>query len=45
MVKQQLLKLLLTKDKNFIGVVLYSGENIVPFGENLFAVPINNLWD
>lgn len=35
----------LTKDKNFVGIVLYSGENVVPFGENLFAVPINNLWN
>lgn len=35
----------LAKDKNFVGIVLYSGENVVPFGENMFAVPINNLWD
>ena len=26
------------------GVVLYDGENLVCFGENLFAVPIKALW-
>ena len=35
----------LAKDKNFVGIVLYSGENVVSFGENMFAVPINNLWE
>ncbi len=35
----------LAKDKKFVGIVLYSGENVVPFGENMFAIPINNLWD
>lgn len=35
----------LAKDKHFVGIVLYSGENVVPFGENLYAVPINNLWE
>lgn len=35
----------LAKDKHFVGIVLYSGENVVSFGEDLFAVPINNLWE
>lgn len=35
----------LVKDKNFIGIVLYTGEHVVPFGENMLAVPMNNLWD
>lgn len=35
----------LAKDKKFVGIVLYSGENVVPFDENMFAIPINNLWD
>lgn len=35
----------LVKDKHFVGIVLYSGENVVPFGEDLYAVPINNLWE
>lgn len=26
------------------GVVLYRGRDVVPFGENLWAVPMNNLW-
>jgi uncharacterized protein len=27
------------------GVVLYDGGAIVPFGSNLYAVPISNLWE
>ncbi len=27
------------------GVVLYTGSQIVPFGENLYAMPIYSLWD
>lgn len=26
------------------GVVLYDGDQIVPFGDNLFAAPISSLW-
>ena len=26
------------------GVVLYRGKDVVPFGNNLWAVPISNLW-
>ena len=26
------------------GIVLYNGEEIVPFGDDLFAVPIKTLW-
>ncbi len=26
------------------GIVLYSGKDIVPFGKNLWAVPMPNLW-
>jgi predicted AAA+ superfamily ATPase len=28
-----------------LGVVLYDGEGAVPFGENLYAVPISRLWE
>lgn len=35
----------LAKDKIFTGIVLYTGEHVIPFGENLFAVPMNNLWE
>lgn len=27
------------------GVVLYDGEDLVPFGERLFAVPLSHLWN
>jgi hypothetical protein len=31
--------------KEFIGgVVLYSGKQVVPFGKNLWAVPLHILW-
>ncbi len=32
--------------KNFAaGVVLYDGDAVAPFGENLYAVPISMLWE
>lgn len=31
--------------RNFVkGVVLYQGEEILPFGENLWAIPLSCLW-
>jgi hypothetical protein len=27
------------------GVVLYTGEEVVPFGEKLWAAPISTLWE
>jgi predicted AAA+ superfamily ATPase len=30
--------------QNFVGVILYTGEHIAPFGEGLWAIPINILW-
>ena len=27
------------------GIVLYSGETLLPFGKNLYAVPISALWE
>lgn len=31
--------------KKFVrGIVMYAGNNTVPFGENLYAVPISALW-
>lgn len=35
----------IVKNRNFIGIVLYTGEQVVTFGENMYAVPMNNLWD
>ena len=29
---------------DFVGVVLYTGEHVLSFGEGLWAVPINALW-
>ena len=34
----------IAKDDFVGGVVLYSGHDIVPFGDKLFAVPISTLW-
>ncbi len=34
---------LVTK-KTVTGIVLYAGEDILPFGENLWAVPIDCIW-
>jgi len=31
-------------DKDFIGVVLYTGENVLPFGPDMYAVPVAALW-
>jgi predicted AAA+ superfamily ATPase len=27
------------------GIVFYTGKEIIPFGKNLFAVPVNALWE
>ena len=34
----------MVKDTEFVGVVLYTGEHVVPFGDRLWAVPISTLW-
>ena len=34
----------LVKHTNFKGIVLYTGEHIIPFGKDLWAVPISALW-
>jgi hypothetical protein len=34
----------MAKGRQFVGIVLYTGENIVPFGEGFWAVPINLMW-
>ncbi|HCA81187.1 MAG TPA: hypothetical protein DEP53_15760 [Bacteroidetes bacterium] len=31
--------------KKFVrGIVLYNGKEVIPFGKNLFALPIQTLW-
>ena len=32
-------------DRFMRGILFYSGDALVPFGENLYAVPISTLWD
>lgn len=32
-------------DKFIRGIVLYTGEHVLPFGKNLYAVPIHALWE
>ncbi len=34
----------IVKDQQFIGVVLYTGDQKTPFGPSLWAIPINVLW-
>jgi len=34
----------ITGDDFVCGVVLYRGKDVVPFGLNLWAIPISNLW-
>ncbi len=34
----------LLSDRSFVGVVLYSGNDVLSFGDNLWAVPISSLW-
>ena len=31
-------------DDFMCGIVLYRGRDVVPFGQNLWAIPISNLW-
>ena len=34
----------ISKERFKLGILLYDGEHILPFGENLYAVPIYALW-
>jgi len=31
-------------ENEFVGVVLYTGEHVLPFGDRLWAVPLCVLW-
>ena len=33
----------IARDNNFLGIVLYTGEHTLPFGKNLYAVPIGTI--
>jgi predicted AAA+ superfamily ATPase len=35
----------MAKNQKFIGIVLYTGENVLSFGKDLFALPISCIWD
>lgn len=34
----------IAEDRPFTGIVLYAGEDVIPFGDRLWAVPIASLW-
>jgi hypothetical protein len=34
-----------TGERFAAGIVMYDGENLVGFGDNLYAVPIRALWE
>lgn len=34
----------MVKESEFVGVVLYTGEHVLSFGDRLWAVPMNALW-
>jgi predicted AAA+ superfamily ATPase len=35
----------IAKKRLFLGIVLYTGEHVLPFGDGMWAVPIGALWD
>jgi len=34
----------IAKDRKFIGVILYTGDQLASFGDSMWAVPMNVLW-
>ncbi len=34
----------LAKERSFIGIILYTGAYPISYGDNMWAVPISNLW-
>lgn len=34
----------LAGQRPFVGIILYTGEHVAPFGKNLWAVPMGQLW-
>ena len=35
----------MAKDQPFVGIILYTGRHVIPFGEGLWAVPLCALWE
>jgi hypothetical protein len=34
----------LIKNKRFVGIILYTGNTAVSFGDNLWAIPFGLIW-
>ena len=34
----------MARENSFTGLVMYTGEESLPFGDGLWAVPISDLW-
>jgi predicted AAA+ superfamily ATPase len=34
----------LAKNRHVLGIVLYAGEEVIPFGENFWAIPFGYMW-
>ena len=34
----------ITKNKFKKGIILYNGDEIIPFGDNIWAIPVEKLW-
>jgi hypothetical protein len=34
-----------TKGRFIAGILIYDGDKVVPFGSNMFAVPVSHLWN
>lgn len=34
-----------TKGRFIAGILIYDGDKIVPFGSDMFAVPVSHLWN
>ena len=34
----------MARNKKFIGIVLYTGNHVASFGDNMWAIPISAMW-
>jgi predicted AAA+ superfamily ATPase len=35
----------IAKGREFIGILLYTGENVLSYGRDMYAVPVAALWE
>jgi hypothetical protein len=35
----------IAKDRDFIGILLYTGENVLSYGRDMYAVSVAALWE